>query len=218
MSYWTDLGKLQQYRQQLPALHNKAYFNYGGQGPLPQSSLDAISAAQQHMQLSGPFSNAINDWMSSDLQQTRQVIATELGVPGTAISLTENVMTGCNIPLWGFPWQSGDHILLSDCEYPGAVAVVNELGRRFGVEVSFFPLLTATDPLAVIEQALRSTTQMLVISHVLWNTGQVLPLEDIVELCHHHRVRVLVDAAQSVGMLPPRSESELGRFLCVYGS
>ena len=29
-------------RDQIPALKNKYYFNYGGQGPLPKSSLEAI--------------------------------------------------------------------------------------------------------------------------------------------------------------------------------
>ena len=28
-------------RDQIPALKNKYYFNYGGQGPLPKSSLEA---------------------------------------------------------------------------------------------------------------------------------------------------------------------------------
>lgn len=203
MSYWSDLERLQSHRQQLPALQNKTYFNYGGQGPLPQSALDGITAAQQHLQVLGPFSQAVNDWMQSDMQQTRQAIATELGVSASAISLTENVMTGCNIPLWGMPWQAGDHILLSDCEYPGAVAAVNELSRRLGLEVSIFPLLNSVaDAVATIEQAIRPTTRLLIISHVLWNTGQVLPLESIIDLCHQHHVRVLVDAAQSVGMLP----------------
>jgi L-cysteine/cystine lyase len=46
-----------------------------------------------------------------------------------------------------------------------------------------------------------------VLSHLLWNTGQVLPLKEIVELCRHSStssklIRVLVDAAQSVGSLP----------------
>ncbi len=29
-------------RQQFPALKNKAYFNYGGQGPMPESALTAL--------------------------------------------------------------------------------------------------------------------------------------------------------------------------------
>jgi L-cysteine/cystine lyase len=46
---------------------------------------------------------------------------------------------------------------------------------------------------------------MLVLSHLLWNTGKVLPLAEITQACHQNptgRVAVLVDAAQSVGVLP----------------
>jgi L-cysteine/cystine lyase len=59
--------------------------------------------------------------------------------------------------------------------------------------------------LAAIAAHLQPRTRLLVISHVLWNTGQVLPLAAIADLCHQHRpqpVWVLVDGAQAVGMLP----------------
>jgi L-cysteine/cystine lyase len=48
---------------------------------------------------------------------------------------------------------------------------------------------------------------LVVLSHLLWNTGQVLPVREIVDACRNyatgsHIIRVLVDAAQSVGSLP----------------
>ena len=63
-------------------------------------------------------------------------IAQALGTTPKTITLTENVTTGCNIPLWGLPWQSGDHILMGDCEHPGVVAAVAELSRRYELDVS----------------------------------------------------------------------------------
>ncbi|MDY7024640.1 MAG: aminotransferase class V-fold PLP-dependent enzyme, partial [Cyanobacteriota bacterium] len=78
----------------------------------------------------------------------------------------------------------------------------------FQIEVSECPLqetLNQGDPVAVIQSHLKPNTRLFVVSHILWNTGQVLPLGDIVECCHNHppgKVRVLVDAAQSVGVLP----------------
>jgi L-cysteine/cystine lyase len=203
-----DLNGLQQLRQHLPALKDKVYFNYGGQGPLPQAALVSIMAAHQKIQQEGPFSGAVNGWMQAEGQLTREVMAEALGVTPATVTLTEDVTVGCNIPLWGISWQPGDHVLLSDCEHPGVIAAVNELSRRFGLEISYFPLLphwNTADPVAAIAAALRPTTRLLVISHVLWNTGQVLPLGSIVDLCHQHTpqpVWVLVDAAQSVGMLP----------------
>jgi L-cysteine/cystine lyase len=200
------------FRQHFPALTNKAYFNYGGQGPLTQLSLDAIIQSYQWVQQKGPFSAEVYAWVTAEAIATREIIASELNVSAETIALTEDVTVGCNIALWGIDWKPGDHLLRSDCEHPGIVAIVMELQRRFNIEVSTCPLMATLndgDPVAVITENLRPNTRLLAISHILWNTGQVLPLGEIVKVCHHPAswggnqiVRVLVDAAQSVGVLP----------------
>ncbi|MBE9066120.1 aminotransferase class V-fold PLP-dependent enzyme [Leptolyngbya cf. ectocarpi LEGE 11479] len=196
-----------QYRQRVPALQNKAYFNYGGQGPMVEAALAAIHSAHQTIQTRGPFGSKVYQWMRAEGVETRRMLADDLGVSPQTLALTENVTVGCNIALWGLPWRSGDHILLSDCEHPGIIATVQELQRRYGIEFSIFPHLSqlnSADPVSTIQAHLRPTTRLLVISHILWNTGQVLPLKAICQLCHERPqpVRVLSDSAQSVGMLP----------------
>jgi len=201
---------LKQHRQHFPALGNKTYFNYGGQGPLSQPALQAIQQAYDHVQQEGPFSGRANAWVTQQVDQARLAIATELGVSPATITLTEAVSTGCNIALWGIDWQAGDHLLLSDCEHPGIVAAAQQISRRFGVEVSTCPLMATLnkgEPAAVVAQHLRPRTRLVVLSHVFWNTGQVLPLAEIIMVCRHRSpgslpIAVLVDAAQSVGALP----------------
>lgn len=202
---------LDQQRQQFPALHNKTYFNFGGQGTMPTAALKAIQQAHDYMQQAGPFSGEVNQWVTKEGEATRALVAAELGVPASTISLTEDVSVGCNIAIWGIDWQAGDHLMLSDCEHPGIVAAAAEVGRRFGVEITTCGLLETLnqgDPAAVIAAHLKPNTKLVIISHVLWNTGQVLPLAEIMQQCHSYPtaqsipVRVLVDAAQSVGMLP----------------
>ena len=196
------------HRQNFPALTNKVYFNYGGQGPMARSALDAIQQAHEEVQQKGPFSETVNAWIRQEVAATRQMIAQELRVPVETVALTEDVTVGCNIPLWGIDWRLGDHLLLSDCEHPGVIAAAQEVGRRYGVQVTTCPLLATLnqgDSAAVIADHLRPTTRLVIISHILWNTGQVLPLANIVKVCHTHTpdpVFVLVDAAQSVGVLP----------------
>ncbi|MEL6602185.1 MAG: aminotransferase class V-fold PLP-dependent enzyme [Cyanobacteria bacterium J06614_10] len=198
---------LAQHRAQFPALKNKHYFNYGGQGPMADSAMTAMVKAQQKIQQDGPFAGAVYEWLQEESQLIRAAIALVLGTSPETITLTENVTVGCNIPLWGLPWQPGDHILLGDCEHPGVVAAVRELSRRYDVSVStcaLSSLLTGADPVTVISQALRPETRLVIVSHILWNTGQVLPLRELADLCHTHspHTRLLVDAAQSAGTLP----------------
>ncbi len=196
------------HRKNFPALANKNYFNYGGQGPMPEVSLQAIYDSYQKVQNIGPFSEKVGKWVMNEAALIRGAIAAELGVSSDTITLTEDVTVGCNIPLWGLDWQPGDHVLLSDCEHPGVIATIEEIKKRFNIEVSTCQIMVTLNegnPVEVITENLRPNTKLLVISHILWNTGQVLPLDEIVKSCHHlfpSPIKVLVDAAQSVGVLP----------------
>jgi L-cysteine/cystine lyase len=195
---------------QFPALSNKTYFNYGGQGPMPQVALDAILDGYQRIQSQGPFGLKTSSLVAQESNLIRQAIASELGVAQQSIALTENVTAGCNIALWGLNWQPGDRILVSDCEHPGVIASIKEICRRFQVVVDVCPLLDTLntgDPVAVVTAHLQPQTRLVVLSHVLWNTGQVLPLAEIAAGIRQYpaadrQIRILVDAAQSVGLLP----------------
>jgi L-cysteine/cystine lyase len=200
-----DSSAIVQQRQQYPYLDRYTYFNYGGQGCLPQVALDAMQQAQLAMQAIAPFSLAANDWMNTTTAALRSLMAAELGAPVDNISITENTTVGCNIALWGIDWRKGDRILITDCEHQGIIAIVEELRHRFAVEVDICPILESVnggDPVRIIGDALQPQTRMLVLSHILWNTGQVLPLTEIVQACRSRDVLVMVDAAQSVGVLP----------------
>jgi L-cysteine/cystine lyase len=192
-------------RPQFPYLDRYRYFNYGGQGSLPEVALQAMHQAQIKMQEIAPFSMAANDWMNTETAALRSLMADELGAPIDSISLVENTTVGCNIALWGIDWRPGDRILLTNCEHQGIIGTVEELKHRFGVAIDVCAIqetVNGGDPLAVIRDAIQARTRMIVLSHILWNTGQVLPLAEIVTLCRSRGVMVLVDAAQSVGVLP----------------
>ncbi len=199
---------LLEHRAQYPALANRNYFNYGGQGPLCQVSLAKISENYQHIELLGAFSCAANDWINAEIAQLKDVLATELQVEPQTLTITENTTVGCNIALWSVNWQKGDHLLLSDCEHPGIVAIALALQVRFGIEISYFPLQTTLNQhsnaeiVELVRQHLQPQTRMIVINHICWNTGQILPLRQISQACHAQNVLVTVDAAQSVGALP----------------
>ena len=113
---------LQEHRQHFPGLIDKTYFNFGGQGTMPDTALSAIVETHQYIQEKGPFSGGINAWLTDKVSALRQAIASELRTTPQTITITENVTAGCNIALWGIDWQAGDRILMSDCEHPGIIA------------------------------------------------------------------------------------------------
>jgi L-cysteine/cystine lyase len=198
------MSNLEQYRQHFPALANKAYFNFGGQGPLSDRALNAIIASYDQVQVNGPFSLSVNQWAGQIIAAAKEAIASELRVPVANITLTENVTAGCNIALWGIDWQAGDEVIVGDCEHPGIIGILQEIATRTGIIIKICPIfdtLNDGDPLGAIATTLTPKTRLVVISHLIWNTGQVLPLKEICDLCHQQNVQVMVDAAQSVGCL-----------------
>lgn len=202
------------HRSHFPALgiENRTYFNYGGQGVLCGAALDAIAKNFHHIEELGCFSNAAGDWMMAEYEATKAAIAQEFQVSPSTITLTENTTVGCNIALWALDWQQGDRLLLSDCEHPGIIASAVQIQKRFGIKIDYFPLTNTRNSSAngkddelvceLLVQHLQPKTRMVMLSHVCWNTGQVLPLKAIAKACHDRHVLVAVDAAQSVGVLP----------------
>jgi L-cysteine/cystine lyase len=197
-----------EFRQNFPGVNHKVYFNYGGQGILPRSSLDAILSTYQFLEENGPFSIKANAWIQEKTALLRQDLAKELGTTPETLTITDNVTAGCNIVLWGLDWQAGDHLLITDCEHPGVIGIVEALVDRFGITYSTCPIaetLNEGDPAQVIRKHLTSKTRLVLVSHLLWNTGQVLPLSEIMKVCRQYSgdypVQVLVDAAQSAGSL-----------------
>jgi len=211
------------HRQNFIGLQDKYYFNYGGQGILPQSALNKIIDTYKFIDKIGAFGIKINSWINENNYNTKVAIASEVGAKPETIVLTENVTSSCNIPLWGIEWQEGDEILLTDAEHPGVIACIKEIARRFGVKIATCPIidtLNGGNPVEVIKNHLTPKTRLLIISHILWNTGQVLPLKEIVKVCHRypHRqtpIQVLVDGAQSAGGLPLNlADSEVDFYGC----
>ena len=183
------------FRDLCPALANKTYFNYGGQGPLPTPSLEAITASWQQIQQLGPFTTEVWPFVEQEQARVRQALATLCGVGSHRLALTENVTSGCVLPLWGLPWQSGDVLLLSDCEHPGVVAACQELARRERLTITTLPVLElcrstpqaelAGAVLDALEHELTERTRLVVLSHLLWNSGIVMPITAVADRLQH---------------------------------
>ena len=200
------------FRDHCPALLNKTYFNYGGQGPLPTPSLEAIQTSWRRIQELGPFTTDVWPFIGAEVSSTRRRLAQLCGVAPHRLALSENVTSGCVLPLWGLPFVAGDRLLISDCEHPGVVAACVELARREDLVIDTLPVqqLRGDQPstdagvMDALEQSLTPRTRLVVLSHLLWNTGQIMPITAVAERLAQHPQSpyLLVDAAQSFGQIP----------------
>jgi L-cysteine/cystine lyase len=195
--------KVEQIRADLPAVRAKAYLNTGTNGPLPRVAHEALMGMATDEFEAGRISMA--GWqVKGELKPAaRAAVATAFGVKPSEIALTQLTTEGMNVMIFGVDWQRGDEAIVTNLEHPGGQLPLFNAARRFGVQIKLADLgIGDEDVVGRIERLITRRTRALVISHVAWNTGAVLPLKEIVEACRRHGVLVLVDAAQAAGMIP----------------
>jgi L-cysteine/cystine lyase len=92
--------------------------------------------------------------------------------------------------------------MTTTAEHEGGFLPVYAAARRFGLGLRVVNVGDGADAANRIADALSPRTRMVVVSHVLWKTGAVLPLADIAAAAHRVGALIVVDGAQSVGAIP----------------
>lgn len=196
---------IERLKEQYPALVNKSYFNFGAQGVLSVKTIEAIKNSFLTIQKQGPLSDKLFGWIENELRQTRASLAEEFGGSPNSYCLTQSTTDGCNIVFWGINWRKGDHLLITDCEHPGVVIAAEQAAKRLELTVDYCKIAHLQDDDAIIDEfknSLHERTRLAAVSHVLWNTGKVLPATRLVTLLRDAGIPILIDGAQSAGVLP----------------
>lgn len=184
-------------RAQFPVLERFAYLNAGTLGPLAGATLAAMAERTRFDQQHGRGGRA---WFESILElrtRVREQIAALIGATSERIALTDSTTESCNLVVAGLRLDAEDEIITTDAEHPGLLLPLNVSGARVRVaEVANRPTEQALETLL---SCVTPRTRLFALSHVLWTTGQVMPVH---ELREKSGLPVLVDGAQSVGAIP----------------
>jgi selenocysteine lyase/cysteine desulfurase len=98
----------------------------------------------------------------------------------------------------------GNVVVFAD-DYPDLVEIWSRHCRVAGVELRAIPGSTharASARLVALREAYDERTQVIAVSHVHWVSGQTLPLAELAELRRPGGPLVVVDASQSLGVVP----------------
>ena len=134
--------------------------------------------------------------------ETRQLLC-ELfhGADCRNVVFTKNVTESLNVLLKGF-LKPGDHVLVSAMEHNAVMRPLVQLGEN-GVSFSRIPCTGEGELLtAEMEPLLRENTRAVVMTHAGNVCGTVMPLAEVGRFCREHGLRLIVDCAQTAGVLP----------------
>ena len=133
------------------------------------------------------------------------------------VILTLNCTAAINTVLKGI-LHSGDHVVVSDLEHNAVMRPLERL-KKLGVTVTAAKVVPCDDEktLNAFRQAINARTRLIVCTQASNVWGIRLPVERLSALAHEYGLPILVDGAQSAGVVPIDLQRSGIDYLCLAG-
>ena len=202
------------FRDEMPVAEEHAYFDHAAVAPLPVGAANRLRRFADQASQSGD-----KHWLEWSLivARLRTAVAQLLGARECEVALVPNTTFGINLVAEGFPWKSGDNLVLPDNEFPSNLLPWKNLRRR-GVEVRMLPV-SENGRISVdrLVELIDSHTRLVALSWVGFVSGYRLDLNEVAEAVHRRGALLFVDAIQGLGAFPINVEDSQIDFLAADG-
>jgi len=173
--------------------------NNGGVSPSPKVVQEALVRHNE-------FANEAPAYtMWTVLGPMRETIRTRLaqlaGCDSEEVAICRNTTEALETVIFGLTLNAGDEILTTNQDYPNMMNALRQLEKRRGVVIKTVSLPTPPKDIQeitkILEAAISKKTKVILVSHVIFLTGQITPVREICDMAHTHGIEVIVDAAHS---------------------
>ncbi len=179
------------------------YLNHGTVGVSPREILDAQWDIKQQIE-AHPARFMLRE-LKPRLRDAAGDVAGLLGGRGEDYVFTDNATTGVNAVLRSLDLRPGDEVLVTDHTYGAVANAARYACERAGANLVTleipFPIEGEDVAVAAVAAGLSERTRLAILDHITSETGIVLPLRRLVELCHDVGAQVLVDGAHAPGTI-----------------
>lgn len=178
--------------------------NNGGCSPSPRVVHEAL---KRYLDLSNqaPVHYMWNT-LEPQVESVRRDLAREADCDPEEIAITRNSSEALQIAQLGIDLTRGDEVVTTDQDYPRMLDTWDQRAAREGVvvkRVSFpVPLPSAQAFLDALVSAVTPRTRVLHISHVVFLTGQVLPVAEVCTWARERGIVTIVDGAHAFAHFP----------------
>ncbi len=195
-----DYGQLR--NDDYPITKKTIYMNNGAVAPTPLSTIKAMTDFMLTCAEGGPDSPSTFDYIMSLLDELRTRIAHLINCDHDEVVLVQSTTEGLNMVVNGVDWKTGDAIVVRGGRHEHYANYLPwvALSQKKGVQLKE---LAMTDEngyfdLAQLEKLVKGS-QLITLSHVLYNTGAIMPVEEVGRIAQKNDLLFCVDAAQSAG-------------------
>ena len=185
-------------RDHFPALERWTYMDVSARGVLSRETRAAVDAYLDDRMLNGATDKT---QFFALVERARERFAELIGAEADEIAYTKNISDGLNMIATAIDWHRGDNVVLCpELEHPNNVYVWLNL-RRYGVEVRAVPPRDGHIPVDALIERMDERTRVATVSTVSFAPGFRTDVETLGRACRERGVLLLVDGAQSVGVV-----------------
>ena len=180
----------------------KIYLNNASVSLTPFQSIKAMTDFLISYNAAGPDSFDSEPFVAGKLRNTRKIIADLVKCQPEEIILTQSTTDGVNAVANGLSFNTDSNIIIRggahehEANYLPWLRLSNKLQiRNLKVdENGFFNIKQ-------LEDLLDQNTKLVTLSHALYNTGAILPIEEVGEILAKNNIPYFLDTAQTIGCI-----------------
>ena len=178
------------------------YLNNASTSLMPISSIKAMTDFLVSYNELGPDSKKADSYVTERLFLARKAISHLIKCKPDEVIFTQSTTDGVNMVASGLKLKQTSNIIIRDSnhEHPANHYPWVRLAEKIVVKnlkvnnVGYFEL-------EELRKIIDNNTRLVVLSHALFNTGAILPVEQIGNILDEQKILYFIDAAQTVGCL-----------------
>jgi selenocysteine lyase/cysteine desulfurase len=204
-SFWFPI------QQAYPVDRSLVNLNNGGVAPSPSVVLEAM---KRHLDVTN-LAPAYTLWQLQEPQREtcRRGLAGLLGCDAEEVAITRNASESLEILQYGVDLRRGDEVVCCDQDYPRMITTFKQRERRDGIVLRTFPIPAPCEDkakvVAAYEAQMNDRTRLVLVSHVIFMTGAIQPVREVVAAARRRGIPAIVDGAHAFAHAPFRA-SDLG--------
>lgn len=193
-AFWSSIREQYLLKPDYINLEN-GYYNF-----IPQPLLEKFIGHVREVNYQGSW--YMRNHAVDNKKKVIEKLAAMVGCSAEELTLTRNTTESLDIVITGKHWQAGDETIMAEQDYGSIIEALKHVSNRYGVvnKMISVPNHPSSDEEIVnlYANAITPKTKLILVSHIINITGQILPIRKICDMAHAKGVEVLVDGAHAI--------------------
>ena len=188
---------------------NKVYLNNASVSLMPSQSIDSMKDFLISYNSLGPDSKDSESFVAEKLENIRKIIGKIICCKPEEVILTQSTTDGINIVANGLSFNDSSNIIIRGMTHEHHSNFYPWIKLKNRISIRNLPIdKNGFFKLEDLKSNIDNNTKLLAISHALYNTGTILPIEKISKILNNE-VPFFIDSAQTIGCIGEHDVSKL---------